>query len=176
MKRLIYALALVTLSVAACGGDDDDDDNNNNTAGSSTGATSNNAGEPSTGDAGEPAGSSGGSGPTANVPCDPELEGVCQNPMDCPFVASGQARMTAGVCGQDCLLSGNTDEACPRDCLLEELEMSEECGGCYADAAVCGIMMCAAACIDDPEAEICQDCLIESGCREAFSTCSGLSG
>jgi hypothetical protein len=177
-------LALVAFSVAACG-DDDDDTNGDNGGTAGAGATSSDAGEPpmssggsdGTGATGgnDGAGATGGAPPTMNVECDEEADGVCQNPNDCPFVESGEARIAAGTCGQTCLTSGNTDEACPKDCLLEEIEISDECGTCYAEAAVCGIMSCAAECIADPEAEECQTCLMESGCREAFNECSGLS-
>lgn len=174
MKRILSALALVAFSVAACG-DDDDDTNGDNGGTAGTGATTSDAGEPPVSSGGsDGTGATGGAPPTMNVECDPEADGVCQNENDCPFVVSGEARMAAGMCGQQCLLSGNTDEACPSDCLFEAIEISEECGTCYSDAAMCGIMACAAECAGNPEAPACQECLVESGCREDFNDCSGL--
>jgi hypothetical protein len=167
MKRLISAMALVTLSVAACGGDDDDDDNGGNAGTSGTAGTSSSEG-------GQPASGEGGAPPLGNVTCDPEAETTCQNETDCPFVESGEARLTAGMCGQTCLFSGNMDEACPVECMLESVDMTPDCADCYADAALCGIENCAADCQADPEAEVCQTCIIDSGCRDAFNDCSGL--
>lgn len=175
MKRIISALALVAFGVVACGDDDGDDDNTAGTAG--TGATSSDGGEPAGSMGGNGAtGATGGAPPTMNVECDPEVEGVCQNAMDCPFVESGEARVVAGECGRSCLLGGGEDPECPVNCMLEEMEldMSSECAGCYGDAAVCGIMACAGDCLEDPEAAVCQECLMESGCRETFNECSGL--
>jgi hypothetical protein len=106
--------------------------------------------------------------------CDPEVDGVCQNPTDCPFVESGEARLTAGACGEDCLTNGNTEQSCPTECVLMELDMTADCVDCYAAAAVCGIMACAGDCFGMTESETCQTCLLESGCREDFNTCSGL--
>lgn len=175
MKRIISALALVAFSVAACGDDDGDDDNTAGTAG--TGASSSDGGDPSGGgnDGTGATAASGGAPPIMNVACDPEVDGVCQNAMDCPFVESGEARDVAGQCGLSCLLSGGEDPECPVTCMLEERElaMSNECATCYGDAAVCGIMMCAAPCMM-PESAACQECLMESGCRETFNECSGL--
>ena len=173
MKRIMSFLAVVTLSVVACGGDDDDD--TNGSAGTSTGATGN-AGEPAMSDGGEPAAPAGGAPATGNVACDPEVDGVCQNPMDCPFVESGEARMVAGDCGSSCLLGGGDDPDCPVNCMLVEmgLDMSSECATCYGDAAVCGIANCAADCLGMTESEGCQTCLVDAGCRSDFNSCSGL--
>jgi hypothetical protein len=172
MKRIISALALVAFSVVACGDDDDGGDNTGGNAG--TGATTSDAGEPASSMGGnDGTGATGGGPPTMNVACDPELDGVCQNPMDCPFVESGEAREAAGACGLSCLLV--EDPECPVDCMLMEkgLDMSSECADCYGDAATCGIMECAAPCMT-PESAECQECLMESGCRETFNECSGL--
>jgi hypothetical protein len=183
MKRTISILALLTaatIGVVGCGGDDDDSDN-------TTGGSSNVAGKPASagGDSSTPSGgdsstSAGGDGSTptggassGNVMCDPTQDGVCQNPMDCPFVADGTARMTAGSCGQGCLGKAAN---CSRDCILEMLDMSSECATCYADTVNCTIMNCLAQCIGDPEADACKQCQIDQGCRAAFDDCSGLPG
>jgi hypothetical protein len=174
MKRIFTALALVAFSVVACGDDDDGNDNTGGNAG--TGATSSDAGEPANPVGGnDGTGATGGAPPTMNVACDPEVEGVCQNARDCPLVESGQARQVAGTCGLSCLISSPEDPECPVDCMLveEELDMSSECADCYGDAAMCGIMECAAPCMA-PESADCQECLMESGCRETFNECSGL--
>ncbi|HEX2876193.1 MAG TPA: hypothetical protein VHP33_33305 [Polyangiaceae bacterium] len=179
MKRFISALALVSaaaLGVAGCGGDDDDDTNGAAGKGNTGGEPGSNGGEPGS-DGGTPASTGGapantGGAPTDNVSCDETQDGVCQNPMDCPFVVDGTARITAGTCGKGCLAS--SDENCAVDCILEELAMSSECAKCYADTVACTVMKCLAECVSDPEAEACKLCQVEKGCRDAFNECSGL--
>lgn len=181
MKRIISALALVSVAAlgsAACGGDDDD-----TTGGSSGSAGSagkgNAAGAPGTPDEG---GGTGGTGTTpgaagaasgGNVSCDPSKATTCQNDTDCPFVADGTARTTAQACGQgECLQS--SDENCPRDCILAQLDMTSDCASCYADFVNCTIGHCLAACIADPDSDGCHECQVSSGCRPTFDSCSGL--
>lgn len=189
MKRFIAGLALVTagtVGIAGCGGDDDDDTtgtagtagkgNTGGQPGSNGGEPASNGGEPTsnggepTSNGGEP-GSNGGA-PSGNVSCDETQDGVCQNPMDCPFVIDGTARITAGTCGKGCLAS--SDENCSVDCILEELDMSSECATCYAETVACTVMKCLAECVNDPEADACKVCQVEKGCRAAFNECSGL--
>jgi hypothetical protein len=177
MKRFIAALALVTAAsagIAGCGGDDDDEPTGTAGKGSTGGEPSTDGGTPST-DGGTPStdgGTAAGGAPSGNVSCDETLDGVCQNPMDCPFVVDGTARVTAGTCGKGCLAS--SDENCARDCLLEELAMSSECAQCYVDTVACTVMKCLAECVSDPEADACKLCQVEKGCRAAFNECSGL--
>ncbi len=167
MKRIISALALLTaasVGIAGCSGDDDDSSN-------TTGGTGNTAGAPdATG--GAPDATGGAPASSGNVMCDETENGTCQNPMDCPFVVDGTARMTAGTCGQGCLTS--SDENCSRDCILEMLDMSSGCATCYADTVACTITKCLADCIKDPEADACKQCQVDQGCRAAFDECSGL--
>ncbi len=161
MKRIISALMVITVAsigFAGCGGDDDDSST------TTTGGQGNSAGMPATSD--------GGAAPSGNVTCDPEVNGVCQNPMDCPFVVDGTARITAGTCGQGCL--GSADDNCSRDCILDMLDMSSDCSKCYADTVACTIMNCLAECVNDPEAAACKQCQVDQGCRAAFNECSGL--
>jgi hypothetical protein len=171
MKRIISALALlavVGVGIAGCGGDDDDDDTTNN---GGTGGTTviPSGGEPSA-NGGEPA-ASGGQPATGNVECDATQQGVCQNEMDCPFVADGTARLTAGSCGQGCI---GKAETCSRDCILMMLDMSSECASCYADTVNCTIMNCLSECIGAAETDACKMCQVDKGCREEFDQCSGL--
>src|SRR5882672_2887883 len=116
MKRIISALALLTvasLAVAGCGGDDDDNSSTN-------GGTGGTSVVPTGGDSA----AQGGADTSGNVMCDPAVNGVCQNDMDCQFVVDGTARITAGTCGQGCV--GNSDENCSRDCITGKLAMSPE--------------------------------------------------
>jgi hypothetical protein len=174
MKRMISAWLLVSaaaLSATACGGDDDDD-----STGPSGGGESSQAGEPATGDGGATAaggsGSNAGAPSTGNVACDESVDGVCQNPTDCPSVASGAARVSAGSCGQGCLSS--SEENCAVDCIVGETSMTPECAACYAGAVACATQKCLADCIADPESDGCKLCQVEKGCRAAFNDCSGL--
>lgn len=164
MKRFIAALALVTaasVGIAGCGGDDDDDEPSGTAGKGSTGGTPSSDG-----------GTAAGGAPSGNVACDETQDGVCQNPMDCPFVVDGTARITSGTCGKGCLSS--SDENCARDCLLKELDMSTECAQCYLDTVACTIKECLPECVGDTEADECKVCQVEKGCRAAFNECSGL--
>ena len=160
MKRIISALAMMTaaaVGIAGCGSDDDDDSSNAA------------AGKASTG--GEP-GNNGGA-PSGNVMCEPSEDGVCQNATDCPAVASGDARIAAGTCGQgECLGAG--DNSCAITCIQKAVDMTDECADCYASAVACAALKCFQQCINGPEADVCKECQVTEGCREAFSTCSGL--
>ena len=172
MKRFIAALALMTaasVGIAGCGGDDDDEPSGAAGKGGTAGK-GNTGGEPASN--GGETGDTGGT-PSGNVSCDDTQDGVCQNPMDCPFVIDGTARITAGQCGKDCVMTGG-DENCSRDCVLEALDMSSECATCYADTVNCTIMNCLGVCLADPEAVACKECQVEKGCRAAFDECSGL--
>jgi len=174
MKRIISILALLTtatIGVAGCSGDDDD--SASNTGGTSNaGAPASNAGTPATGgDGGSPAGGAS----SGNVMCDPTLDGVCQNETDCPSVASGMARMSAGQCGQDCLKSGSKDPNCARDCIVMDTSMSNDCASCYAGVVACATKNCLNECITDPTSADCTACQVEKGCRSTFDDCSGLT-
>jgi hypothetical protein len=173
MKRFVMALAVLTafgVSTVGCGGDDDDDDNG--TAGTSGKASTGDGGEPAMGAGGKPATGEGGS-PSMNLGCDVEADTTCQNPMDCPFVVDGSARMSAQTCGKgECLAS--EDPNCARDCVLKELEMSSECAACYADFVNCTKAKCLGECLTDPNSDKCHTCQEDEGCRPDFNECSGL--
>jgi hypothetical protein len=116
--------------------------------------------------------------------CDATQKGTCQNDMDCPFVVDGSARKTAQACGQECVLSGSTDENCGRDCILngsdagspaiKGIDMSSECAQCYADIVACTAANCLGQCLQAPDSAACKTCQEEKGCRSAFDDCSGL--
>ena len=158
MKRILSALVLATFSVVGCGDDEGDTNGDTGAAGESSNLPA------------------GGAPATGNVGCDPAEEGVCQNATDCPFVVDGTARLEAGECGKGCISIQDEDErrTCAVDCLLNAVDMSNECASCYADTVNCSISNCAAKCIANTEAQACKDCQVESGCREEFNTCSGL--
>jgi hypothetical protein len=164
MKRIISALVMVTVAsigLAACGGDDDDSSNPN-----TSGGQGNAAGAPATNDGGAPPSS-------GNVMCDETLDGVCQNPTDCPGVASGEVRMAAGVCGLGECISAK-DSACAVACIAKATGATDACADCYGAAVKCTLDNCFLECKDDPEADECKACQVDKGCRETFNTCSGL--
>lgn len=161
MKRIISALSVLavatTFGLAGCGSDDDKPNPGGN-AGASNEPT---AGAPNEGN---------GNG---NVACDPEEKTTCQNATDCDFVVDGTARTAAQACGKEQCL-GSDDENCARECILESLNMTSECAGCYADFVDCTIKNCVGACIADPNSDECHECQETEGCRPTFNSCSGL--
>lgn len=177
MKRILAALTLLTVASLGAVGCGDDDDSTSNTGGSSS-----TGGEPSSSNGGAPTGEGGSA--FQNVMCDATADGVCQNEMDCPFVVDGSARTTAQACGQECVLSGSTDENCGRDCILngsdkgstpiKGIDISSDCAQCYADIVACTAKNCLGQCLQHPDSAECKTCQDEKGCRSAFNDCSGL--
>ena len=180
MKRTLSAFALVTvaaLAAVACGSDDD---SSPGSGGKSSSAGKSSTGGDSSGPVGgatEPGGgdtsTAAGAPSSGNVMCDPTQDGVCQNATDCPFIVDGTARITSGNCGKGCI---GKAETCSRDCIVMKIAMTPECATCYADTVNCTIKNCTGECFADPEADVCKQCQVDSGCRAAFDTCSGLPG
>jgi len=169
MMRVISAFALLTaatLGITACG-DDDDDSGKGGGAGTSNNSA---AGEPGT-DPGPDAGGTTGS-PSENVPCEPSNDTTCQNDKDCPFVVDGSARTTAQTCGkEECL---GKEASCAANCIVAQLDMSNECAACYGAFVNCTIKQCLSECVVDPDSDECHQCQVDSGCRSTFDACSGL--
>lgn len=114
----------------------------------------------------------------ANIKCEPAegvTEAVCVNDTDCDFVEDGTFRATA----KNCLLNsclGNSDEAgCTADCMVEEISSTLECSTCYGASAACSSEHCLTECFADVDSPGCVECQADSGCTEAFFTCSGLA-
>ena len=172
MKRIIPALALLTvvsMGIAGCSGDDDDSASNAGGKGNTAGAPGN-AGSPAAGDGNTAAGGAS----SGNVMCDPTQKGVCQNDTDCPLIVDGTVRITSGTCGQGCVGKATT---CTLDCIQQMLDtLSTECATCYADTVNCTTTKCLGACVGAPESDDCKQCQVDMGCRAAFDDCSGLPG
>ena len=149
MHRILLSAAglfAAIASMSACGSDDDD---------------------PGNGAAG-----TGGTG-SGNVTCTPGGGGACQNPTDCPKVESGEARSTSQTCGLGC--QQDDDPAmCSVSCIVRDAEISAGCAACYAALVGCASQNCLASCAADPTSVACNQCQIDSGCRDGFDTCSGL--
>jgi hypothetical protein len=146
MKRIIFmgiVLSAATGVFTGCGDDDGGDDGGN-----------------------------GGSS-SVNPECDPAGDGVCETDQDCPKVRTGDARETAGLCGQRCV-SEPEPETCTVMCIVTEGEMSLECSICYAGVVGCASENCFDECIAEPSSDPCTQCQIDAGCRTQFDQCSGL--
>jgi hypothetical protein len=139
-------LAAIT-SMSACGSDDDDPDDGS--------------------------GGTGGTGGGANVTCTPGGGGACQNDTDCPKVESGEARSTAQTCGLGCQ-QDDDPATCSVGCIVRDAQISAGCAACYAALVGCASQNCLAPCAADPRSAACNQCQIDSGCRDNFDSCSGL--
>lgn len=149
MHRYLLSAACLFAAIAsmsACGGDDDDDGNN---AGS------------------------GGTGGGGNVACTPGAGGACQNATDCPKVESGEARGKSQTCGLGCQQDDDPG-TCAVSCIVMEAAITQACAVCYATLVGCASENCLASCAADPTSAACNQCQIDSGCRSAFDSCSGL--
>lgn len=164
--KLLLPLGVGLALATACGGDDDGGSGGTNDgAGGTTGTTTTSGGG---------SGGMGEGGASENVDCDPEGSGVCQNDMDCPAVASGDARGASQLCGLACLEDDDPGK-CSVDCIVEQAEISAACAACYTGTVACATEKCFNECAADPASDECTDCQVDQGCRSDFFECSGLS-
>ena len=111
-----------------------------------------------------------------------ESPNACRNTGDCTLIDTQKVRRLAKECALSCRGTSNCSEAevCNQNCLhsatMQQLGgmLSNECAGCYAQAALCGLENCYAECADDADSLDCVECSFKKGCRLPFERCSGL--
>jgi hypothetical protein len=90
-------------------------------------------------------------------------------------VGKEAATSSAASCGLANIASENPQEA-TTECMLAEpnnIALSRDCAGCFAEEIFCSIMFCVAKCAADPSADICTECRREQGCTATFDACTG---
>jgi hypothetical protein len=114
----------------------------------------------------------------------PDGPNNCRNASDCAIIASGQVREITRVCGLSCR-SFEPDcmkmAECNSQCVVDTTRMkimdpgiSNACGGCYTNVALCSLAYCLSECAASADAIECVKCQFEFGCRVPFERCSGL--
>ena len=123
-------------------------------------------GEATTEEGGEATTEEGGEATTA--------EGACTNPEDLAIVESIDIQDSLGEFAMQCvdISTFSLNPQCLIEKLLEKHDLSEECGMCFVDTAVCGADNCLTECMD--QGQDCIDCSAEAGCVDALEECSGL--
>lgn len=88
------------------------------------------------------------------------------------------ARQVAAQCGDSPLCAGAVGEQAFLDCVNPCIEsdipgVSEECGSCYGDFALCIRFICLSQCALQPCEPVCESCPGYDPCFEALSQCAG---
>jgi hypothetical protein len=85
-----------------------------------------------------------------------------------------------GVPEADRIAACNMMAACNTMCVkmatagIMQPGISDPCGKCYTDVALCSIASCLSECAADADAIPCIKCQFAAGCRVPYERCSGL--
>jgi len=90
-----------------------------------------------------------------------DLEYICQN--------TEYVQSVSADCGLACLSEG---EECLEACMIEQLELSLPCIGCFGEQVVCVVQNCYFACAFGTE-EACAECAL-TNCEAGFNECAGI--
>jgi hypothetical protein len=111
----------------------------------------------------------------------------CRNTSDCAIINTGRGRELVRNCGLGCRSyqppAGTCEQmaTCNSNCvkmgtatMIMQPGLSEACGTCYTNVALCSIEFCLTECAGNADAIECVQCQFASGCRVAFERCSGV--
>jgi hypothetical protein len=118
----------------------------------------------------------------------------CRNESDCSIINTGMVRELVRNCALPCRQyepPANAPEAdrimmckqmadCNSTCVKRDTNnlmppgLSDGCGKCYTEVALCSIAECITACAANADAIECIKCQFEKGCRVPYERCSGL--
>lgn len=163
-RPALVSIVFIATIAASCGdtpgdsGDDDDDA----VAADATPSSTPDAALSSTADAAPHADAA----PTPDGPLP-----ACLNDAD-QSIPIEEIDAAANTCGNRCILDSTPN--CVRDCMIEEIGVTEPCAACYDAMVACMVSNCALQCIDDTS-EACETCRL-ANCAEPFTECSGLEG
>ena len=101
-------------------------------------------------------------------------EGACINDQDEAVLAESDPRDATTNCAFGCIMQPDDQkQQCFRECLQEEMDLTDGCADCFADITLCVFDSCLPGCMN-PEGAECVACMEEAGCNAAFAECSGL--
>jgi hypothetical protein len=118
----------------------------------------------------------------------------CRNESDCSIINTGMVRELVRNCALPCrqyeppptapeadrIMMCNQMAECNSSCVkmatnnLMPPGLSDACGKCYTEVALCSIAECLSACAANADAIECIKCQFEKGCRVPYERCSGL--
>jgi hypothetical protein len=114
----------------------------------------------------------------------PDGPNSCRNASDCAIINTGKVRDLVRNCGLGCRSPGIScaDLAtCNSNCvkmatanMIMQPGLTEACGTCYTNIALCSLAFCLSECVADADAIPCVQCQFASGCRVPFEKCSGV--
>ena len=119
---------------------------------------------------------------------------ACRNSSDCAIINTGKVRELVRNCALACrqyepmpmapeserVMKCNQMADCNMMCNkmatnnLMPPGLTDACGKCYTDVALCSIAHCLSACAADADAIDCIQCQFMAGCRVPYERCSGL--
>jgi hypothetical protein len=120
---------------------------------------------------------------------------ACRNDADCAIINTGKVRELVRNCAlscrsyepmpgvpeaervMKCTQMADCNTKCVKDATATNIMqpgISNGCGKCYTEIALCSIAECLSACAVDADAIECIKCQFEAGCRVPYERCSGL--
>ncbi len=164
------------------GGNDDGDNNDgaddggNDDGGNDDGGNDDGNDDGGTDDGNDDGGNDGGNddGGGDDGGDDGGAEGACINDQDEAVLAESDPRDATTNCAFGCIMQPDDQkQQCFRECLQEEMDLTDGCADCFADITLCVFDSCLPGCMN-PEGAECVACMEEAGCNAAFAECSGL--
>jgi len=125
----------------------------------------------------------------------PDGPNSCRNEVDCMIINTGLVRDMVRTCALSyrdrepapgaseperiaaCKTEADLNTACVKDATATKIMqpgISDACGKCYTQIALCSIAFCLADCSANADAIECVKCQFDNGCRVPFEKCSGV--
>jgi hypothetical protein len=119
---------------------------------------------------------------------------ACRNTSDCAIINTGMVRELVRNCALPCrqyepmpgvpeserIMKCAQMADCNTMCVkmatnnLMPPGLTDACGACYTDVALCSIALCLSECAANADAIACIQCQFANGCRVPYERCSGL--
>ncbi|NQX92452.1 MAG: hypothetical protein HRT74_10095 [Flavobacteriales bacterium] len=95
------------------------------------------------------------------------------NEVDLDYINTNNELVTSvsTSCGESCLFAADP-EACFTECMQNQVELTDDCIGCFADQVECVTQNCFFACLFGSEAD-CAACVVDN-CLAPFNECAGI--
>ncbi len=101
---------------------------------------------------------------------DTAASGACTNDADKTILASGKVQDATTTCAMQSM--GDATKATA--CVKTQTGLSDGCSGCFAIILSCTFKNCLTSCMGG-KTPACDQCMIDKGCNDQFTTCAGVS-